>query len=126
MPDRPMLTAPALTTFNAFLPDGLDEKQIDKCLQAAGALAEVIWKDATAAAYVTSSMRGEARRQQLFDQEVERHRTVVARAEADERQAWADYIEQWGSEVGSPEFTPAAVAAALRAPERPFGVSAAQ
>ena len=120
MPDRPMLSANALAAFHTPLPvELLTEPHVDKLIEAAEALAAVVWAEAQAAARVKTTMRADGARNEQFDR-LRLHTETVAK---NERLDWADYLESRGKAPGDPEPTVADIVKLLRAEERPFGTA---
>lgn len=61
MAEKPMVSAAALSTFNAYLPADLTESQAEKVMQAAAAMAQQVWGEATSAHAVLTAVRHEYR-----------------------------------------------------------------
>lgn len=61
MSERPMVSAAALTAFNAYLPSDLTETQAEKVILAASVLARQVWQEATSAQVVLAGIQREYR-----------------------------------------------------------------
>jgi hypothetical protein len=96
--DRPMVSAAALTAFNAYLPTGLNEKQLERVFEAATQLTQQVWAEATSAHVALTSIRNDFRHEErarnlktalaeAFDTGWEAHRLEALAQEEDPEHA---------------------------------------